>query len=147
MLTEEKQHKFNRQIQISRMLVPISQHDFHLRITDNAVSPQLLQNTDNLYSILCTTQYISIHSSNWFLKTQNFSKYCWQYYISYGIIICKQKSFWDVLPHSLVCFEAMSVNYYQTTWHHTPQDSTLHSHHCVDLKSHKKKVWSDIQEY
>jgi hypothetical protein len=33
------------------MLVPTSQHDFYLRIADNAVSPQLLQTLITIYNI------------------------------------------------------------------------------------------------
>lgn len=42
--------------------------------------------------------------------------------------------------HISSLFGAMSGNYYQATWHRTPEDSTLHSHHCVDLYSHRKRV-------
>lgn len=70
MLTEEKQHKFNIQIQISRMLVPTSQNDFHLRITDNAVSPQLLQILITIY-----TTYFVLHSTSAFTLQIDFSKH------------------------------------------------------------------------
>jgi hypothetical protein len=36
-----------------------------------------------------------------------------------------------------ICCSKMSVNYYWTTWHYTPQDSTFHSH-CYE--NHKSDI-------
>jgi hypothetical protein len=62
--------------------------------------------------------------------------------------------FWDVVPcslvdinqhfigayclhHDVISSSETSVNTYQTTWHNTPQDSHIHTHHRENLKSHK----------
>jgi hypothetical protein len=37
-----------------------------------------------------------------------------------------------------------SVNFYQTIWHNSPEDSHLHSHYCENLKSHWLILTSDI---
>jgi len=48
--------------------------------------------------------------------------------------------YWVVTPCHLLeiyrCFST-SVNFYQTTQHHTQEDSTLYSHCCNNLKSLK----------
>jgi hypothetical protein len=49
--------------------------------------------------------------------------------------------FWDVMPYSLVdfhlYFEGTSENIYQTSWRHTPGDSSLHSRRRDNLGSNK----------
>jgi hypothetical protein len=39
------------------------------------------------------------------------------------------------IASEMCCFGEMTVNYYQTTWHHIPKESTYHSHPCLDLNS------------
>jgi hypothetical protein len=37
------------------------------------------------------------------------------------------------------CFSYMPVDFQQTTWCYIPEDSTLHNHHCENLKSYIQK--------
>jgi hypothetical protein len=39
-----------------------------------------------------------------------------------------------------ICFSETSINFYQTKWHHIPEDDTLHSRHLENIKSHSKSL-------
>jgi hypothetical protein len=42
----------------------------------------------------------------------------------------------STLKMEAICFSKMSVDFQHTTWPYAPEDSTLHNHHCENLKSY-----------
>jgi hypothetical protein len=61
----------------------------------------------------------------------------------------------STLKMEAICSPETSVATQQTTWHHIPEDDTLHNHHCENLKSymHSFKIFlslvfkSTVQNY
>jgi hypothetical protein len=55
------------------------------------------------------------------------------YTVCFLVLSCLVHS--STLKTEAVCSSETSVDFYQTTWHYTPEDSTLHNHQCENLKS------------
>jgi hypothetical protein len=52
-------------------------------------------------------------------------------------MLVSRSAYSSTLKMEAMCFSQTLVDFQWTTWHYIPEDSTLHNHHCENLKSYR----------